>query len=55
MKIVLTSSSVHPLLLIMLPRYLKEWFPSKCDWVVVLRVGFHDPCLASVDVESCLC
>ena len=56
----LTSSSVPPVLLTSMLRIREgvcffQWFPSKCDWVIVLRVGFHGPCLASVDVESYLC
>ena len=43
----LTSSCVPPCLLIVLPRYVNE-----SNGVVVLCVGFHNPCLASVDVES---
>ena len=52
----LTSSSVSPFLLIVLPRYVNESVSSRlsfqCNGVVVLCVGFHNLCLSSVDVES---
>ena len=31
---------------------LFQWLSIQCDRVVVLCVGFHNLCLASVDVES---
>ncbi|KAK2189791.1 hypothetical protein NP493_97g05034 [Ridgeia piscesae] len=31
---------------------LFQWLSFQCDGVVVLCVGFHNLCLASVDVES---
>ena len=54
----LTSSSVPPFLLIVLPRYVNESVSSSgspfnvMNGVVVLCVGFHNLCLASDDVES---
>ncbi|KAK2150368.1 hypothetical protein NP493_2791g00010 [Ridgeia piscesae] len=53
----LTYSSVPPFLLIVLPMYVNEsvsfqWLSVQCNGVVVLCVGFHNLCLASVDVES---
>ena len=46
----LTSSSVPPVLFIVLPRYVNASVSSSGS--PFLCVGFHSLCLASVDVES---
>ena len=50
----LTFSAVPPFLSFVLPRYVNESVSScgsPLNGVVVLCVGFHNLCLASVDVE----
>ena len=55
----LVSSSVPPVLLILLPRYVKQsvsssGFPPTVTYVLALRVSLYYLSLVHIDVKSCL-